>query len=243
MANAFSAFLKKLLLRKDQNLISTDDPYEVIKRVLSQHSVTGLLDAGASNGRISLRLLRLFPNATAYAFEPNPFYRETLARKAESDPRFRPQFLALSDRDGSVALHIAESPGISSFFTPSQSLKSLYPEDATIREAVQVDAVTLDHWASRSKVGAIEVMKFDIQGAELMALSGAQKTIQQSTLAIYIEVLFNSLYEGSALYSEIDLFLRKAGFVLFDFYKPRYDRQGNLLWANALFLHSGRLGI
>jgi len=241
MSNAFSAFLKKRLLRKDQNLISMDDPYEVMKRLLSRHAVTKILDAGASNGRISLRLLRLFPAATAYAFEPNPFYREILTRKADADPRFKPQFLALSDREGSVTLHIAESPGISSFFTPSQSLKTLYPEDAAIRESVQVEAVTIDDWASRSGVHAIEMMKFDIQGAELMALHGAKRMIESGTLVIYIELLFNPLYEGSALYSEIDLFLRETGFVLFDLYKPRYDRQGKLLWANALFLHSARL--
>jgi FkbM family methyltransferase len=241
MSNALSSFLKKRLLRKDQNLVSTDDPYQVMKRLLSRHSVTGILDAGASNGRISLRLLRLFPQATAYAFEPNPFYQETLTHKAKADPRLRPQFLALSDREGSVPLHIAESPGISSFFTPSQSLKRLYPEDSTIREAVQVEAVTVDNWASQAGVKSIELMKFDIQGAELLALHGAKKMIETATLAIYIELLFNTLYEGNALHSQIDLFLREAGFMLFDFYKPRYDRQGKLLWANALFLHSGRL--
>lgn len=243
MSNALSSFLKKRLLRKDQNLVSTDDPYEVMKRLLSRHSVTGILDAGASNGRISLRLLRLFPKATAYAFEPNPFYRETLTHKAEADPRLRPQFLALADREGSVPLHIAQSPGISSFFTPSQSLKRLYPEDSTIRETVHVEAVTVDDWASRAGVKSIELMKFDIQGAELMALQGAEKMIATVTLAIYTELLFNTLYEGDALYSQIDLFLRKAGFVLFDFFKPRYDGQKRLLWANALFLHSARMAM
>jgi FkbM family methyltransferase len=241
MSNPFSAFLKKRLLRKDQNLISIDDPYEVIKRVLSRHSVTSILDAGASNGRISLRLLRLFPNATAYAFEPNPFYREILTRKADAEPRLRPQILALSDREGNVPLNIAKSPGISSFFTPSSSLKRLYPEDSTIRETVQVEAVTLDNWASHSGVKSIEIMKLDIQGAELMALQGAKKMLETATLAVYTELLFNTLYEGNPLYSQLDLFLRKAGFALFDFYKPKYDRQGKLLWANALFLHSGRL--
>jgi FkbM family methyltransferase len=243
MSNALGSFLKKRLLRKDQNLISTDDPYEVMKRLLSRHSVTGILDAGASNGRVSLRLLRLFPDATAYAFEPNPFYKDILAKKADTDPRLRPQLVALSDREGSVPLNIAKSPGISSFFTPSQSLKTLYPEDSTIRDTVQVEAVTVDEWAFGSGVKSIELMKFDIQGAELMALRGAEKMIETATLAIYTELLFNTLYEGSALYSEIDLFLRKAGFALFDFYKPRYDRQGRLLWANALFLHSSRVGM
>ncbi len=243
MSNAFSSFLKKRLLRKDQNLISIDDPYEVMKRVLSRHSVKGILDAGASNGRISLRLLRLFPDAIAYAFEPNPFYREILLQKADGDPRLRPQLLALSDREGSAPLNIAKSPGISSFFTPSQSLKRLYPEDSTICETVHVEAVTVDNWASQAGVKSIELMKFDIQGAELMALRGAKKMIETTTLAIYTELLFNPLYVGDALYSQVDMFLREAGFILFDFYKPRHDRQGRLLWANALFLHSSRMGI
>ena len=97
MANKFGSFLKKRLFGKNRNLVSFDEPFEVMARLLKGHKVTGIIDAGASNGRISKRLLRKFPAAQAYAFEPNPLYTETLKQSAKDDPRFHPQFLALSD--------------------------------------------------------------------------------------------------------------------------------------------------
>jgi hypothetical protein len=74
MSNRFSSFIKKKLLGKNQNMVSLDEPYEVMKRFLRGHEVTGIIDAGASNGRIPKRLLRKFPVAQVYVFEPNPLY-------------------------------------------------------------------------------------------------------------------------------------------------------------------------
>jgi len=83
----------------------------------------------------------------------------------------------------------------------------------------------------------IQVMKFDIQGGELNALRGAAGLLKKSVALVYTEILFNPLYEGGALFSEIDLCLRNSGFVLYDIYKPRHHRDGKLLWANAIFIH------
>jgi len=78
MANPLKFIAKKSLFRGKGNLVSFDEPYGVIARLLRKTKVTGIVDAGASNGRISRRFLRLFPSATVYAFEPNPLYAETL---------------------------------------------------------------------------------------------------------------------------------------------------------------------
>ncbi len=243
MPSITKKFVHKALFRGKGNLVSFHEPYQVIAALLRRHNVRGIIDAGASTGRISLRLLRAFPDATAYAFEPNPLYQEQLKKHAAADRRFRPQFHVLSDRAGSVTLNIAKSPGITSIFKPSRQLEQLCRDDATILEAIQVDAVTIDDWAEQSGVKSVEIMKFDIQGAELMALRGAVTMLRRSTLLIYTELLFNPLYEGGTLYSEIDLFLREAGFVLFDLYKPRYDERGKLLWANGIFVHVERMGL
>ena len=88
MANKFSTYLKKKVIKKDQNLISLDEPYDAIKGLLDGHSVKGILDAGASNGHVSERMLRKFPDACVYAFEPNPMYKEALCKYAEEDKRF-----------------------------------------------------------------------------------------------------------------------------------------------------------
>lgn len=243
MSNRFSSFIKKILLGKNKNLISLDEPYQVMADLLKGIEVTGIIDAGASNGRISKRLLRKFPRACVYGFEPNTLYTEALQQYAKEDTRFHPQFLALSDHEGTADLHTTVSPGSTSLFTPGERLKKIDPHGVSLKSSERVRVVTIDHWAERDGNLAIQLMKFDIQGGELRALRGAARVLQNSTLLVYTEILFNPLYKNGSIFCEIDLFLRKYGFVLHDIYKPKYDPKGLLLWGNAIYLHSERLDI
>lgn len=196
MTNRVSSFIKKTLLGKNKNLMSLDEPYQVISRLLRNHVVTGIIDAGASNGRISKRLLRNFPNAHVYAFEPNPLYEDTLLEFAKKDQRFHPQFLALSDREGTADLYITVSPGNTSLLPPKKVLKDIDPQGSSVKKTKKIKAVTIDEWADRNDNLSIQLMKFDIQGGELKALEGAVRTLQNSTLIVYSEVCFNPLYDG-----------------------------------------------
>ncbi|KPK45278.1 MAG: hypothetical protein AMJ65_00350 [Phycisphaerae bacterium SG8_4] len=243
MSNQFSSFVKKKLFGGNRNLVSFEEPFDVMPRLLKSHKVTGIIDAGASNGRISKRLLRRFPAAQAYAFEPNPLYADVLKQYSEVEPRFHPYFLALSDSEGQATLHVTESPGGTSLFTPARRLAEITPGGASVKSNEKVELVTIDNWAKRNGDPAIELMKFDIQGAELKALRGAVDTLQRSTLIVYTEIFFNPLYEGGALCSEIDLFLREHGFGLYDMYKPKYGPNGLVMWANAIFVNLKRLGL
>ncbi len=243
MANLLKMLARKALFAKDGNLTSFEEPYGVIAKLLRDRDVIGILDAGASNGRISRRLLRLFPEASVYAFEPNPLYADTLKQQALADGRFRPQFCVLSDSEGEVPLHITESPGTTSLFQPGDNLKGMYPEDSQVKRVQNVEAVTLDGWNERGGSFPIELMKFDIQGGEVKAIAGADRVLRTSTLLVYAEILFNPLYEGGGIYSQVDLSLREKGFVLFDIFKPRYHRDGRLLWGNAIFVHAARMGL
>ncbi len=241
MANQLSRWIKKKLLGTNNNLITLNDPYMIIKELLKNTEISSILDAGASNGRISQRLLKIFPKANIYAFEPNPLYRQTLETFAQEDSRFHPQYLALSGYEGSAELFITESPGNTSLFSPGDRLKEIDPDGSTIKQKQDVDIVTIDQWAKRNNNVTIQLMKFDIQGAELQALQGAIKVLQKSTYTVYTEVVFNSLYTGGALFSEIDLFFRKQGFILYDLYKPKYNQNDQIMWANALYVDPGKL--
>ena len=243
MANRLKTFLGRQFFSGGANLFSLDDPYEAMARLMQDRKVSNLIDAGASHGRVTQRLLRRFPDARAWAFEPQPMYREPLEKMAQQDSRVRPQFVALSDEAGAIDLHVASSPGITSFYEPSSRLKTMYPRESAEKEVVSVPMVKLDDWSAAQGIDAVEVMKFDIQGAEVRALRGAQKLLSTSTLMVYTEVLFNPLYEGGGLYTDIDQCLREHGFVLYNFYKPRTDERGMLLWANAIFLHAQRMGL
>ena len=243
MSNQLSSWVKKKLLKKDQNLLSLNDPYVVIEKILTNTRVTGILDAGASNGRISRVLLKSFPEAKAYAFEPNPMYKELLEIYAREDARFHPQYMALSDHEGSADLFITESPGNTSLLLPGDRLKEIDPHGARVKERCSVELVTIDEWAKRNKDLAIQVMKFDIQGAELKALRGGVEVLRRSTCAVYIEVWFNTPYQDGALYSEIDLFFRKQDFILYDLFKPKYSKGGLIMWANALYVDPAKIKV
>jgi FkbM family methyltransferase len=243
VASLLSTGLKKKILGKDQNLISLEEPYEVMRHLLKNHSVTGILDAGASRGHISERMLNKFPAAHVYAFEPQPMYKKRLEQYAQRENRFHPQFAALSDHEGTAELHVTESAGNTSLLNPTQTLQQIDPAGSAIKETVSVPLVTIDQWAGRNGDLAIQVMKFDIQGYELNALKGAVNTLANSTLIVYTEVWFNPVYEGGALLGDIDQFLRERGFLLYDIYKPKYNPNGLIQWANAMFVHAGRLGL
>jgi FkbM family methyltransferase len=243
MANILKLLLKRVFFSKSGNLISSEEPYRVIKKLLRHHDITGIIDSGASNGRVSRRFLRLFPNASVFGFEPNPSYAQKLTELAKENMHFKPQFFALLDREGMVELNITLSPGNTSIFKPGKNLKEMYPQDTDIETIEKVEAVTIDKWMERTNTPPIQLLKFDIQGGELKALEGAKKVLQKSILMIYTEILLNPLYERGAIYSEIDIFLRKFGFVLYDIFKPKYHYNGKLLWANAIFVHAERLNL
>jgi len=243
MSNPVGVFLKKVILRKSKNLLSLEDPFARMPRLLRGQRVTGILDAGASHGRISRKLLRRFPEAEAFAFEPNRLYRETLEQQAREEPRFHPYFIALSDEKGRARLNLTTAPGSTSLLTPNQRMQELFHADAAVESSVEVDVTTIDDWVQSNGDPAIQIMKFDIQGAELKALRGATRTLRESALLIYTELWFNPGYEGGTLYGEMDAFLRSQGFLLFDIYKPKYDPRGLLTWANAIFVNPERVKV
>lgn len=90
--------------------------------------------------------------------------------------------------------------------------------------------------------GAIDFLKLDIQGFELPTLRHAALVLARTNV-VHCEVSFAPIYDGQALFSEIETLLRAAGFWLLDFSSLcRYpsvagqrsrDRLG---WGDAVFV-------
>ena len=243
MSNRFSVFIKKKFLSKGLNLVSVEEPFSLMPKLLKGLKVNGIIDAGASNGRISRRFLRWFPDAKVYAFEPNPAYLADLKEYSKNDPRFCPQFLALSDCKGLLELNITSSRGNVSLLKPSKHLHEVDPEGSVVDRVEKVPVVTIDDWVEENGNPLIEILKFDIQGNELKALNGATRTLSGSVAMVYTEVCFNPMYEDGAVFAEIDRLLREYGFELYDFYGPKYSANGLLLWANAIFINREKIEV
>ena len=143
MSNRLGTYLKKKLLGKGQNLVTLQEPYQAMAQLLRRHEIRTILDAGASDGRISKRFIRLFDSASVHAFEPNSVYRKRLEDYAHTEPRFFPHFLALSNLTGEADLHVTESLGSTSLFVPGDRLKKNGFTGTDVQRVEKVQLTTL----------------------------------------------------------------------------------------------------
>ncbi|EKU83206.1 FkbM family methyltransferase [Massilia timonae] len=94
--------------------------------------------------------------------------------------------------------------------------------------------------------GAVDFLKLDIQGFELPTLRHAGAVLAR-TGVVHCEVSFAPIYEGQALFSEIETLMRAAGFWLLDFSSlcryPSVDSaartRDRLGWGDAVFVRHG----
>jgi hypothetical protein len=91
--------------------------------------------------------------------------------------------------------------------------------------------ITVDTFFERNNIDASKYnfWNFDIQGAELLALKGATKSLKYAK-ALYLEVNEKELYKNCGLMSEIDDFLAKYNF------KRVLTNMTHQSWGDALYI-------
>ena len=99
-----------------------------------------------------------------------------------------------------------------------------------------VNTETIDSFCSIHKIDKIDILKMDIQGAELLALKGAIKLLEEKKIGlIYTETYFRRQYNNQPLFHEISKFLADYGYYIQDIYSPIYGK-GSIAWCDAIFL-------
>jgi len=92
------------------------------------------------------------------------------------------------------------------------------------------DTKTLDSLVN----GSVDLLKLDLQGAELHALRGATELLKR-TCFVWSEMSFREIYSGQALFADVYHLLRAAGFMLVEI-EPLYRlTTGELVEVDCLF--------
>jgi FkbM family methyltransferase len=137
-----------------------------------------VLDLGASLGYYTL--LAANHGAKVYAFEPD--YATFLYLVANI------QRNGFTDRVTAVSKAVSDKTGIASFLLhDSPVLNSLFDASGEVKTTIPVECTTLDEFLDEAVV--VDVIKMDIQGAELHALKGMERTLAHASthLAIFVE--------------------------------------------------------
>jgi FkbM family methyltransferase len=180
-----------------------------------------VVDVGAASmgeGTDSYAALAADPGVRVVGFEPNADACAARNAAAPAHHRFLPYFIGDGTRR---TFHLCANPLTSSLYRPNERLLSLFHNlPLPVVGEEKVDTRRLD---DLDMIEGCDFLKIDVQGAELDVLKGARQRLA-SCLVVHTEVEFVEMYEGQALFGDIDVFLRGEGMMFHRLVAP-FSRQ------------------
>ncbi|MHA7886655.1 FkbM family methyltransferase [Roseicyclus sp.] len=222
---------------------------ETLVGVLSPARLTRIVDVGANPVNASpYRKLLAAGLCDLWGFEPDARSFAELTQTAHET------YLNHAVGDGSRGtLHLTRGPALTSLFRPDPAAVALFQRFGDVLEVereLEVETRALD---AMEELPEFDLLKIDVQGAEVMVYEGARGHLDRA-VAVISEVGFVPLYEGQPLLDAQMVALRARGMDLhkFMFAKPVALRGGlagkldqrahanQLLDGDAVFLRSLR---
>ncbi|MEE3715590.1 FkbM family methyltransferase [Tumidithrix elongata RA019] len=221
--------LSPLLSDEEPQMLDLDDLFQK-----HQISPRGVIHIGAHEGQelVSYSAMGITPilliEANPNIFEDLQIYAQSFANR----DKITCVNCAISNTNGMANFHIT-SYDQSSSLLPLKQHREIYP---TIEEVAQIEVPlkTLDTLLEEldCNPSLFNILNIDIQGAELLALQGAIKTLA-CIEAINIEVSYVELYAGGAFVWEIDRFLEQYGFERVATTSPLHPSWGDALYVRC----------
>lgn len=182
-----------------------------LRDILAPQRLTEVVDVGASpiDGDPPYLAMLRAGLCRVTGFEPQAETLRELTQAQGPLERYLPW--ALGD-GGMHTLHVCAAPGMSSLLAPdAQSLalfEALQPL-AEVRERIAVQTRRLDDIA---EIAHLDFLKIDAQGSELAVFRAGEARLSQA-VAVQTEVSFVPIYQGQPSIGDIDLELRRQGFM------------------------------
>lgn len=170
-----------LYTRCDRNKIHEENVTNLLAKNLK--SCECFIDVGANLGYYTLLASKLMPNGVIYTFEMDKSNYTLLEKnlKLNKCNNVRGYHAALSD-----SLGIVSYIGDSKHPNPMFSL-SVDESKAKSEKVISVQAITIDNFLEDKK-SIPDVIKIDVEGAEMKVIRGMQNLLEKSNLKLFVEI-------------------------------------------------------
>jgi FkbM family methyltransferase len=216
-------------------------PYAAQKRLLDGlgRNQPVIFDVGAHRGETVARYRALFPQARLYCYEANADNAHIIESRFAGDDAVKVTAAAVAAESGTSTFYINQRDATSSLLARSKTGRRYYHSEAGLKSTVEVPTQTIDDILRKESIDHIDILKFDIQGGELLALHGAAETLAKKRVSlIYSETFFADHYENNPYLHDLWKYLEQFDYSLFDIYDPYRATNGQLRFADVIFVSS-----
>ncbi len=202
-----------------------------------ERSETVVFDVGGNIGQSIEKYRLLFPDCRIYSFEPHPESFSTLETRYGTANGVHCERLALGARSGNALFHATRRAEVSSVLAPEDFVRERSTERNYDFSIIEVPMDTLDRVSARLGAKNINILKLDVQGAEMEVLLGAESLLREGRIdTIYTEVLFAENYRGQHDFGEIWAHLKTFGYIPWDLFPFLHTSAGRIWTGNAIFV-------
>jgi FkbM family methyltransferase len=187
-------------------------------------------DVGAYRGGWTRLAADVFPDAQFVLFEANRDHAGALAASGR-----RHLIAALGENDGGTrAFHVPRQGDVTGASLFIENTAHYAEQNLQVRE---VETVRLDTLVGRERLPAPDLIKIDVQGAELEVLAGASETLRAAG-ALIVEVSFVDYNKGGPLVAEAIAAIDRLGFKCADLCEVHRNAGNFVLQLDLLFVRS-----
>ena len=204
-----------------------DEAIAKVQKKFPKFVPRAMLDIGANEGAWTREFHKRYPSTKILMLEASPQHNSSLTKVVTDLGHDKAEFHinVLSGTAGeTVEFFQGGNTGNSMF----REATKFYANDKPVQRITS----TVDTEVANSfiKDVPIDLIKIDVQGAELLVLEGASKALSQATFVQFEASLIN-YNPGGACYFDVDQFLRQHGYFIHDF--------GALMYNPGLFKTNG----
>lgn len=172
-----------ILCFKEYERQETEMVLNIVRELQIDKRDITVFDVGANMGWYTLNILKEFPQARVYSFEPSPVSFSRLEKN-----------LIINQESTNSVFNIG-------FYDVSNSMDFYYDEEASgasslveLREKgttkkITVDLRTMDEWSLEHKVCELDFVKCDVEGAEYFVYKGGFNMLRKCKPIIFSEML------------------------------------------------------
>ena len=190
-----------------------------------------ILDVGAHIGDTTELYQNYFPGYKIFCFEPFSESCDYLKKRFINNSNIKIVKRALGSKDETRTLYVSNFSNLNSLQRPNERVWGFAG-----KKSVDVETTTLDQFCNENDINQIDILKLDVQGAELDVLKGSKTIFEKGNVSlVYVEWQVVPLYENHHKYFKIAEFLAGYEYEIFNLYNINEARSGQIRWADAIY--------